>query len=461
MSSLPPDLAPAAELALRNLVAWTLQVGLVAWAAAVLARVLPLEGPTARLRLWQGVLAAALVLPVLQPWHVSLAGVDWTLGLGGAASVAPGPSTTVGHGSVAPSWALGVAAVLLGGVAWQLARLGLGLARLGSLWRRAAPLDVPDWLTRLGAQHAPRARFLVGGSGTPATFGVVRPVILLPREFTGMPLDRQRAVALHELIHARRHDWLALVGEELVRSVFFFHPAVHWLIGRIRLAREQCVDFEVVRRMGGRRAYLESLVEVARLSARAAAVPAAPFLHERHLRERVELLLKEVSMSRVRTLAHLGATTGALALALSAAVVAFPMVAAPSGSAAGDPREPAPVAAPGEESKPFPAKKVHHVNPVYPEGAREDGAQGIFIIAVTIDAGGRVAAAEVVVSAPSNENGENLMDRKGTPEALRGAERLAKAAVDAVRQWRYEPVLDEAGNPIKVEAVLTVRFRLS
>jgi beta-lactamase regulating signal transducer with metallopeptidase domain len=442
-------------------VAWTLQVGLVAWAAAVLARLLPLERPTARLRLWQGLLAAALVLPVLQPWRVSLVGVDWTLGLAGIALPGRADPSSAASSAGTPSWALWAAGLLLAGVTWRLGRFALGLARLRALHREAEPLEVPTWLDALRKEHAPRAQFVLARSGTPATFGVHRPVILLPREFNRMPLDRQRAVALHELIHARRRDWLALAGEELLRAVIFFHPAVHWLIGRIRLAREQCVDAEVVRRMGGRRAYLESLVEVARLASRAEAVPAAPFLRERHLRERVELLLKEVPMSRVRTLAHLGVTAGVLTLALAAAVAAFPMVAAPSGTTLGDPLGPAPVATPGEEPEPFPAKKIHHVNPVYPKGAKEDGAQGIFIIAVVIDTAGRVADAKVVVSAPSNEDGDNLMEKRNTPEALRGDERLAKAALDAVRQWSFEPVLDEAGKPTAVDAILTVRFRLS
>ena len=66
MSPLRPDLAPAAELALRNLAAWTLQVGFLVWAAAVVARLLPLERPTARLRLWQALLTAAQPRPTRQ-----------------------------------------------------------------------------------------------------------------------------------------------------------------------------------------------------------------------------------------------------------------------------------------------------------------------------------------------------------------------------------------------------------
>ncbi len=80
-----------------------------------------------------------------------------------------------------------------------------------------------------------------------------------------MDRESQRAIATHELVHARRHDWLSVVLEELLKAVLFFHPAVHWLVGRVRLAREQTVDAAVVLRLGGREVYLASLVEVARI----------------------------------------------------------------------------------------------------------------------------------------------------------------------------------------------------
>jgi hypothetical protein len=349
---------------------------------------------------------------------------------------------------------------LLAGVTLQLGRLGIGLWRVRRIRIAARPMAAPVWLDDLRSHVAASARFATSGQcGGPATFGVVRPTIVLPPAFGGMPLERQQAVALHELIHARRRDWLLLVGEELVRALLFFHPAIHWLVGRIRLAREQCVDGEVVRFLGDRQAYLESLVEVARLSAHAEAVPAAAFLRERHLRERVDLLLKEAPMSYVRSLAHVGVTAGALVLAGALAVAAFPMLGPPAPEAASpagqNPASPA--------TEDFEPKRVHMVNPTYPKNAKEEGVQGRFLIAVTIDTEGRISDARVIVSTPVSEPGPNdsLMDRKGTPEALQGDERLGQAALEAVRQWRYEPVLDEDGKPKEFEAVLTVRFALS
>jgi outer membrane biosynthesis protein TonB len=104
---------------------------------------------------------------------------------------------------------------------------------------------------------------------------------------------------------------------------------------------------------------------------------------------------------------------------------------------------------------------MHKVNPTYPNDAKEEGAQGIFLLAVTIDEKGHISAAEVVVSTPAIDYDGDLLEKRGAPGALAGDERLARAAIEAVRQWRYEPVLDEDGKPTVVDAILTVKFALS
>ena len=98
---------------------------------------------------------------------------------------------------------------------------------------------------------------------------------------------------------------VAMIGSSLSRkkivgSLFWFHPAVWWLLNRIHLSREQAVDHEVVRLTGNKQPYLDSLLEFARAHGRPRAVPAPLFLKESHLVQRVALLLKEVSMSRSR-----------------------------------------------------------------------------------------------------------------------------------------------------------------
>ena len=122
-----------------------------------------------------------------------------------------------------------------------------------------------------------------------------------------MDSQPQSAIACHELLHVRRRDWAHHLCEEIIRAVFWFHPAIAWLISRMRLSREQVVDLEVIKLTSARKPYLEALLEFTNGRALFAAIPAPPFLAERQLVERVALMLKEVHMSRTRLIASLTA----------------------------------------------------------------------------------------------------------------------------------------------------------
>jgi len=80
---------------------------------------------------------------------------------------------------------------------------------------------------------------------------------------------------------------------------------------------------------------------------------------------------------------------------------------------------------------------VSSVRPVYPAQAKQSGIQGDVIIEAVIDPSGKVSGMKVV-------SGPLL---------------LHQAAMDALRQWKYEPaVLDDKPEPIRI--VVTVHFRL-
>jgi protein TonB len=84
-----------------------------------------------------------------------------------------------------------------------------------------------------------------------------------------------------------------------------------------------------------------------------------------------------------------------------------------------------------------PPRKLSHVAPVYPELARTARVSGFVIIEATIDEEGNVRDTRVLRSIP-------LLDR---------------AAVDAVRQWRFTPTVLN-GQVIPVVMTVTVNFRL-
>jgi len=84
-----------------------------------------------------------------------------------------------------------------------------------------------------------------------------------------------------------------------------------------------------------------------------------------------------------------------------------------------------------------PPKPVRRVEPDYPEIARQARIEGVVILEATTDLNGRVTAVRVLRSIP-------LLD---------------EAAVDAVRQWVYEPLVVN-GRPRAVTFTVTVRFVL-
>jgi hypothetical protein len=125
----------------------------------------------------------------------------------------------------------------------------------------------------------------------------------------------------------RRRDWTHHLGEEVLRALFWFHPAIAWLISRVCLAREQVVDLEVVRLTNARKSYLEALLEFTNARTGLAAIPAPPFLAERQLVERVSLMLKEVRMSQRRLIVSLALISSCLALVIALAAWTFPLKA--------------------------------------------------------------------------------------------------------------------------------------
>lgn len=98
---------------------------------------------------------------------------------------------------------------------------------------------------------------------TAATVGWRRPVILLPIQWRNWSKLQRQAVLAHELAHIRRGDFLTYMLARIGLAIHYYHPLVHWLVGRLRLEQELVVDADAAALLGGRRAYLITLAELA------------------------------------------------------------------------------------------------------------------------------------------------------------------------------------------------------
>lgn len=81
----------------------------------------------------------------------------------------------------------------------------------------------------------------------PVTLGFFKPVVLVPASFfTGLPAEQIEAILLHEIAHIRRHDYMINLLQTAIKTVFFYHPAIHYICKTIDEDREKaCDDFAV------------------------------------------------------------------------------------------------------------------------------------------------------------------------------------------------------------------------
>jgi TonB family protein len=398
-------------LLFSNFAAWTAQIGVLVAIGAIAA--LTLAPGRARLVFWQVLLAVAMLLPAIQPWMQPAedgSATTSTTVLAIRPAVPHGTSLAFRKEDLLWIVAIGAAARGL----W----IGIGFLRLRRHRLAARPLTSPPVpFENLGIRW-----YVSDTISGPVTFGWLRPSILLPSRVCDLPADLREAIACHELVHVRRGDWLFVLVEEAIRGIFWFHPAVWFALSRIQLAREQAVDFEVVRLMGNRERYLDALVAVAaqkferafpRVGYRGSDVAPAPlFLKQRQLAVRVAAVLKEKSMSKSRSFAGFATVSSAALIAARLAVWFFPLE-----SPAQTPQSaPAAIRAvspdgPGIEVDPG-APVMHRMGVGRPFGVKTTGT---IVLDATVSPKGEVTDARVIS----------------------GPDELRRYVLQSVLQWHY------------------------
>lgn len=115
---------------------------------------------------------------------------------------------------------------------------------------------------------------MLSGIYSPATFGWLRPTVLLPPVCLEEDEAELRDIFRHELHHVRRHDFVFNALASMCRSLLFFHPATWYAMRRLKLESELACDLAVVGNRPERRAsYAECLVRFARLRSTAEPTP--------------------------------------------------------------------------------------------------------------------------------------------------------------------------------------------
>jgi len=247
--------------------------------------VIALRRGSAALRhhVWAAAILASLALPflalLLPAWHSATLGSAaalWSPAHGNAASSSSYALPSVFVDAVAASPAfnkLAIAALIVWALGFSLVlvRLVAGLARLAWVSAHAKPIFDEDWMRivlELSQFHklAGSVRLLQCSStlAMPLTWGIFRPVIVLPSGATLWTEDRCRIVLSHELAHIARHDWFLQICAEVARCFYWFHPLVWLAAARLRQESERASDDAVLRSGIAPAHYASQLLDLAR-----------------------------------------------------------------------------------------------------------------------------------------------------------------------------------------------------
>ena len=200
---------------------------------------------------WTAALAAVVVLPAalfVAPkwsWRVEKAepvrAVVVTQQQAGAVLKATGAPPTTSDWLLA-LWVLGCAVVG--------ARFAMGAGRASWMAARAsearhASTKMEELRRALGIRR--RVRVLESADAPmPLTWGILRPVVLLPEGAAQWPPARLRSVLLHELVHVERLDLLAQAVAQAACCLYWFHPLAWMAARQLRKERERACDDAVL-----------------------------------------------------------------------------------------------------------------------------------------------------------------------------------------------------------------------
>jgi TonB family protein len=289
----------------------TLLIGLAIRSSVMLAAGLLLSACLAKrsAALRHRVLGAALLAAVfVMPFSLALPA--WTVTLPASAIDArpaatpapPGEPLTSASVTPQPTEPETVSLLVLAWLAGVLVAVGsviAGLVRVGRVAARAEPVEDGRWLQILDTvaeRYGLRREIAIARTESAdllATWGILRPQVLLPHHAEDWTLDRVHVVLCHELAHIRRHDWLVQIGAEALRAILWFNPLVWMVCTRLRRESEQACDDEVLVMGVGGREYAAHLLELARQCRRPGSTwaSAMPMAHPSTLERRIAAML--------------------------------------------------------------------------------------------------------------------------------------------------------------------------
>lgn len=423
---------------------------LAAWLASLALRRL---GPQAEQPVWVLSLLAAVVTPAL-PLVRLIPGlfIGPHAAAGGTAVVFFAGQDAVhqraGVLALPQSWLLWLLVLYLSSIAFFAGRLLLSLRGAARMLREASPATLrPEqeeiWRRCRLAFSLPDARILVSAEVPgPVALGLLRPVLLLPMNFTDRcaSTDFLAAVA-HECAHLKRRDFQKNLCYEAASLILAFHPLTWVIKARIAQTREMVCDAMAVEGHVDSRIYARSLLRLATIVAsrpRSSSIPAIGIFDGGILERRIMRI--SLSKQPVHTLIKYGFIVPAMLFLLSVVIGTAALAVAV---------EPQPPSQKSSQASPYgTVYRVGHgvsapiplnkVEAKYPKSALKDkNAEGVVLLHVIVDSDGMPRDIHVV--------------RSYRPD-------FDANAVKAAKEYRFKPAMRE-GKPVAVSIKMEVNFK--
>ncbi len=431
------------------------------WLFASLKFLVPLSLFTAAgsyLGAWTPALTAPTVSVAMRWLDQSL--LVWGFGepaAGGSADI-PGELNRLALITLAALWATGVVSLTIW--RWRQWRALVMLAQALPPLEAGRETEALGRVTRRVARPVPIQLLRCDNSIEPGVLGAFHPKLLWPDGLSDRLSDAElESLLAHEACHVSRRDNLTALIQVVVETVFWFHPVVWWVGSQLVGERERACDEEVLQMGTDNRSYAEAILKVCGFGFRAPVAFVAGIAGPR-LSQRIEWILDRqfASTPTLSTRLLLGGVVAATlgvplaAGALSIVRLTEPGVAAatnarpaisgvPSGSANTPPTplQDAPqVYRPGEGITV--PRIVKEVKPKYTPEAMEAKIQGSVRLEAVVLATGEVGDVEVI-------------------ESLDKVYGLDEAAIQALKQWRFDPGTKD-GKPVAVRVEVEMSFTL-
>ncbi len=148
-----------------------------------------------------------------------------------------------------------------------------------------------EWLKSRKLKRTVTVR-LSGAVSSPMTYGLIRPVILLPKGFDAGDTEKLRLVLLHEFNHIRRADGVLKFFSNTALCIHWFNPLVWAMHSLIARDIELRCDEDVLRELGidSRKDYALALIELE--EKRSGLSPIGPGFARTAIEERIGAIMK-------------------------------------------------------------------------------------------------------------------------------------------------------------------------